>query len=203
MKIFSMRFLLSEKKQIFFKSLIEKCFLPASLAFICCFVSDILNINSLFFDFSNKYFHKENIILIKILYFCFLFVFFGFNFFLYKKIKEKNVLYKRGIKIFLIYFSLIFMILLSIWPGFWTYDDMCILCSDFELRLNSWHHILTSLFHFTFLQLLPFPAGIIIFQNIIIAALASFSEGLFPASAKSFCIFSRILSFFVISGSSL
>lgn len=153
-------------------NVVKKIFLPFLFALIFYLFTSRIHLDNLFFNYPNVY--KDNMLIIKMLYFVFLCAIFYFIFYVKKEISEKNQLFKRGIKIFCIYFVIIFIILLLIWPGSWNWDDVWNLYSDYGYDFNSWHHILTTIFHQIFLQILPFPAGIIIIQNIIISIIVSF-----------------------------
>lgn len=152
--------------------IIKNYFFPIITAVIFYLFSFFLHFDNLFFNYPNVY--TNNMICIKILHFLFLCFVFCFFSFVQRKIKESDKFFKRGFNLFVIYFLLIFLILLSLWPGTWSWDDIWLLYSDWGYDFNSWYHILTTIFHQVFLQILPFPAGIIIIQNIIISVFISF-----------------------------
>lgn len=65
--------------------------------------------------------------------------------------------------------------LLIVWPGTWAWDDLNTLnkISTYE-GWNPWQHILTGIYQDILLQILPFPGGIILLQNVIISVCVAF-----------------------------
>lgn len=156
-------------------NLIVKNKTPIFIAFIQWFLTTVFQIDRLFFSYGyeceNKYF-----ITTKALYFIFLAVIWCFGFDAYKKIKSGNEYYQRGFYIFKIYLILMLFMLLILWPGTWAWDDLWIL--NAIAPYNSWlpwQHIITGIYQDVLLQILPFPGGIILLQNIIISICVAFS----------------------------
>lgn len=146
--------------------------IPIIIALVHFFVSTFFMFDKNFFDYPKVIF--INMLLIKILYFISLFIFWGFNFHVYRKIKKNDEQYKRGFKLFIIYFSIMIGLIFLVWPGLWGNDDIWCLNGVFHYFFSSWHNVLTSISQCLFLQYLPFMAGIIIIQNYIISICASF-----------------------------
>ena len=146
---------------------------PLMGAIIQWFITTILQIDRLFFtyDYENK-----KLLLIKILYLALLVVVWSFIYNFIKEIKSENQAYKRGLQIFAVYFSILMILLLFLWPGTWAWDDLVTLTdiSDY-CSFNAWQHILTGIYQDVLLQVLPFPGGIIFLQNCIIATCVAFT----------------------------
>lgn len=69
---------------------------------------------------------------------------------------------------------MIFMVIL--YPGTWSHDDAIVLYRDVaNYNWVIWHHIVTGIYQELLLQILPFPAGLIILQNALIALIVSFT----------------------------
>lgn len=146
--------------------LIKENKIPIILALIHFFISILFKIDKCFFNYPDIFF--TNMIIIKILYFISLFFFWGFNYHVYKKIKENNEIYKRGLNFFLIYFSIMIFLIILTWPGLWSLDDIWTLKEASYYYFSVWQHTLSPISHSLFLQYLPFAAGVIIVQNYII-----------------------------------
>lgn len=73
------------------------------------------------------------------------------------------------------YFAVTAVLLLLMWPGTWSWDDLYTLVniSAYE-NWDPWQHILTGAYQSVLLQVLPFPGGIILQQNIIISVCVAF-----------------------------
>lgn len=92
-----------------------------------------------------------------------------------REYKKQNAIIKRGVFIFSMYFTILAILLLILWPGTWNWDDIGVLFSIRQYHLNAWQHVLTSMYQMILLQILPFPGGIILLQNLLIAVIAAYS----------------------------
>ena len=97
-----------------------------------------------------------------------------FAFYVADQLKTGNRLMKRGIRIFIVYFSVLFVILLILWPGTWYWDDVGVLASAKDYDVIAWQHFLSSFFQTVFLQLIPTPGGVILCQLVIAAIIVSY-----------------------------
>ena len=86
------------------------------------------------------------------------------------------MVWKRGFFVFKVYFSSMMLLLLILWPDTWSWDYLWTLyhISSYN-SWDAWQHILTGLFQSVLLQILPFPGGIILLQNAIIAVCVAFT----------------------------
>ena len=126
----------------------------------------MFRLDRLFFSYD-----KVNVIqiMIKALYFVFLIMLWLFLFHVVRQIRKGNDDYRRGAIYFGIYFPATMAIMVFIWPGTWFWDDVITLQTISTYQLDAWHHVLTGVYQAILLQLLPFPAGMIILQNFIIS----------------------------------
>lgn len=146
--------------------------IPIMLAMIQWFITTVLQVDRAFFtyDYENIY-----LVTIKLLYFIFLTVAWCFGFRVYRQVINGNKSYIRGLFIFKFYLCIMAILLLILWPGTWAADDLWILCGICEYAgWAPWQHIITSIYQDVLLQILPFPGGIILLQNIIIAICVAF-----------------------------
>ena len=74
----------------------------------------------------------------------------------------------------IVYFSVLFVILLLLWPGTWYWDDVGVLASAKDYDVIAWQHFLSSFFQTVFLQLIPTPGGVILCQLVIAAIIVSY-----------------------------
>lgn len=146
--------------------------IPITLACIQWFITTVLQVDRLFFtyDYENKY-----LIITKLLYAVSLIAVWCFIFHVYRQVNYRNESYIRGLSIFKFYICMIAILLLILWPGTWALDDLRVLCNICEYNSwMPWQHIITGMYQDVLLQILPFPGGIILLQNIIIALCVAF-----------------------------
>ncbi|WWR19204.1 hypothetical protein V1226_22550 [Lachnospiraceae bacterium JLR.KK009] len=146
--------------------------IPILIASVQWFITTILQIDRLFFSYDGE---SKYLLATKALYFCFLVIIWCFGFDAYKKIKSGDGNYIRGFYIFRVYFAVVVVLMLVLWPGTWAWDDLWTLfyiAGYGEWR--PWQHILTGAYQDVLLQILPFPGGIILLQNIIISICVAF-----------------------------
>lgn len=142
--------------------------------FIACFqwfFSTLFQVDRLFFTYDVE---NNLMIAIKIIYLISLIGMWSFLFRIHVKIKNGDLKYKRAFCIFIVYFVILMFILLILWPGTWAWDDIGVI---YNIRLYEWvpwQHIITSIYQMVLLQILPFPGGVILLQNIIIAICVAF-----------------------------
>lgn len=147
--------------------------IPIYIACIHWFVTTAFQVDRLFFTYHSetKYF-----IVVKFLYLCFLICSWCFGFDVQRKMKEGNEQYRRAFDIFLVYSSLMMGMLAILWPGTWGADDIWVAaCISSYKGWYPWQNILTGLYQDILLQILPFPGGIILLQNILISICVAFS----------------------------
>ena len=81
----------------------------------------------------------------------------------------------RGFCIFKIYFLFCIVLLLILWPGTWSWDDLWMLDTVSKYTSwNPWQNVLTGIYFDLLLQVLPFPGGIILIQNLMISICVAF-----------------------------
>ena len=150
-----------------------KCFIkPTLLAFLYFIISSLLKYDAYFFDYIGC--NTKNMIVMKVLYLLFLLFIFNFSVYLYKKYKEGDKLYRRGIQIGGIYFLIITFVLILVWPGLWAWDDIWVLNEAIGYRYFPWQHIFSSMEIMLYLQVLPFIGGALILRTAIISTLVAF-----------------------------
>lgn len=153
-------------------------------------VTILLQIDKLYFTYPVFDFSIYHLIFLgtKALYLPFLLILWCFVFYIKQQYMRSNLFVKRGVHIFCVNIVILAGILLLLWPGTWAGDDLGVLedLSIYDLRV--WQHILTNIYQLLLLQLLPFPGGIIILQNIFVAICVAYSitkiENLFVFNRK-------------------
>jgi hypothetical protein len=146
---------------------------PIIIAITQWFITTVFQVDRFFFtyDYENYVF-----LIVKAIYLVFLIVSWCFLFNVYKKVKAENEIYKRGLQVFFCYFSLMMLLLLILWPGTWAWDDIWILNSlQWYNGFSPIQHVITGLYQDVMLQILPFPGGIVLLQNLIISICVAFS----------------------------
>ncbi len=109
---------------------------------------------------------------LKLLHLLFLYVIFYKINSLYQHRKEPKG--KAELVCFGICFGVYALALLLAWPGAWSWDDITILTEAAFYATTPWQHFLSGTFHVLCLQTLPFAAGVIILQALIIAFIAGY-----------------------------
>lgn len=114
-------------------------------------------------------------VIYKLLFLLFLMVMWNMIFLVWRSRKSirDNKKACHFIQYFTVYFGINLMILILIWPGNWIWDEYGILNAARNLGVDVWQHYLTTVFYVFSLMLFPFPAGILIVQNIVIAMLVA------------------------------
>lgn len=140
---------------------------PLLIGFSQWLITMFLQVDRAFFDYD---YPTEYYWIVKACYLIALLVIWSFIFFVYKKIKNGDKFYSRLWQVMRVYLFVEMLLLLILWPGTWSWDDLLTLkviswYSDFD----AWQHVLTGIYQAVLLQILPFPGGIIILQSIIIA----------------------------------
>lgn len=153
--------------------IVQKNKIPICIASIQWFVTTVFQVDRLFFsyDLDSKY-----LITTKILYFIALTVAWCFGAAVYRKLREGDAFYRRAFFVFKIYLGLMMALLVILWPGTWSYDDLWTLVaiSGYD-SWQPWQHTITGIYQDVLLQILPFPGGIILLQNVIISICVAFS----------------------------
>lgn len=87
--------------------------------------------------------------------------------------KDKTV--KMNIIISIIFFFILMLSLLLIWPGAWSWDDISIVYGTNIYEFTPWQHFFSGLFQILCLEILPFNAGILIIQILISSLIVGYS----------------------------
>lgn len=85
------------------------------------------------------------------------------------KLKQKSLFYKNWLKYTLIYFIILSIFLLLIWPGHWVWDEFSLISDAASTNINVWHSYITIIFMTIALMIIPYPVGVVIFQVIAIS----------------------------------
>ena len=147
--------------------------LPLSLAAIQWLATTLLRVDRVFFTYDHV---TPWMIATKVLYFLFLAVAWCFLFASVRNIRDNKAGWRRGAQVFAVYWPVTLVYQLLLWPGTWSWDDIAMLdtISTYE-SWNPWHHFITGAYQSVFLQVLPFPAGIILLQEAIISLCVAFT----------------------------
>lgn len=111
----------------------------------------------------------------KILLLLFLIAAWCFLFRVIRKLRSKDADYLRGAQIFAVYFPILMVLMLILWPGTFSWDDAITLnVISYYKSFFPRQHILTGIYQDVLLHLLPFPGGMILLQNCIISVCVCF-----------------------------
>lgn len=87
------------------------------------------------------------------------------------EIIEKN---KKYIKTFFIYFGILIVLLLLVWPGVWRWDEIWIALDAQKYVLDGWQNILSSFFFLFSFKFIASYVGVVIVQCIFISVIVSY-----------------------------
>jgi hypothetical protein len=94
----------------------------------------------------------------------------------FRKVREGDKFYRRCVEIFKVYFTVQIFLLVILWPGTWAWDDiMALQYREQFYEMFAWQHVITSIWQITLLHILPFPGGIVLLQQLVIAICVSLS----------------------------
>lgn len=116
----------------------------------------------------------ERYIIFKIIFFVILLIIWYVIYYIIKEYKTNENM-RRWLKYSVIYFIIMMIFLLLTWPGVWRCDELNIFKFSRSLSIDYWQGFLISKIYILFLMLLPFPSGIIIIQNLIIALIVGYT----------------------------
>ncbi len=108
----------------------------------------------------------------KISHYIFLYFIFYLVFTIFKY-KNTNT-YKIGRTYFLIYLLIVGLLLILVWPGIWSWDDINLLLQANNYWGNAWQHIFSSIIYILFLETIPFASGVLIMQIIIAGVITGY-----------------------------
>ena len=144
-----------------------KLLAPIVIAVMQWLIMTILQVDKFFFQYEGI---TKVYILVKIVYLGVLVVIWFWIFNVIKQIRIGNVKYKRAFQVFAFYMAIMIVFIVILWPGTWSWDDISVLnVLHWYSDLAAWQHVLTGLYIDVLLQILPFPGGVIVLQNIMIS----------------------------------
>jgi len=145
---------------------------PLALALIHWFLSTVFQVDRLYFSYSST---TKYMVIVKGLYLLFLIAAWCFGFHAYGRIRERDAAYVRGAQVFAVHGVVMMLLTLFLWPGTWIWDDLSTLFAiEGYTTFHPWQHIITSIYQCVLLQVLPFPGGIILLQQLIISVTTAF-----------------------------
>ena len=109
------------------------------------------------------------------MFLCFLALGWCFAFYVIRSFMAGSREIRRGLQVFGIYFSILLVMLILLWPGTWQWDDIGVLAGARCFDVLPWQHVLSSFFQNIFLQLIPTPGGVILVQLVIAAVIVSYA----------------------------
>lgn len=153
--------------------IVQKNKIPVCIASIQWFVTTVFQVDRLFFSY---HLDSKYLITTKILYYIALIAAWCFGADVYRKLRAGNAFYQRAFFVFRVYLGFLMALLVVLWPGTWSYDDLwtLIAISAYD-SWQPWQHTITGIYQSVLLQILPFPGGIILLQNVIISVCVAFS----------------------------
>ncbi len=108
----------------------------------------------------------------KIIHLFFLYFLFLIIVNIYNNKNSKN--FKIGLVYFFGYLFIALILLLLIWPGAWSWDDINVLLRANFYMGTAWQHIFTPILYVLFLQTVPIASGILIMQILIAGAIIGY-----------------------------
>ncbi len=151
---------------------IKKFRIPMIIACIYWFISTVMQFDRLFFTYDSE---TVFMLLAKFLFLLLLMILCISISKAVKKVRSGERIWQRGFFIFKVHFFVMQCLLLVLWPGTWSWDDLWVLDDISTYKtFGGWHHILTGLYQDLLLQILPFPGGIIVLQVMLVSFCVAF-----------------------------
>lgn len=155
------------------KQLLKSCTKPAIAAFFVWFFLNVSTLQGMFFKDASLF----TIVFVKAMHLIFLFLLMYLIFSIVRKSKTDKR-YKDLMIIAGIYFLVLMILLILVWPGAWAWDDLGVIYGAQFYNFTPWQHFLSGLFQVLSLQTLPFASGVIIMQiflaSIMVGYIVSF-----------------------------
>ncbi len=161
------------------RKIIKKYTLPFAIAFLQWGIWQIFGVGKRFLSFQPE---DPYVWVQKGCFLCFLCLIWNFLFFFVRKVISGDNMAKRALQVFSVYFSILILMLVLLWPGCWYWDDIGVLASARNYDVLPWQHVLSSFFQTLFLQLVPTPGGVILVQLFTGAVIVSYAISEFEAS---------------------
>ena len=161
------------------RKIIKKYALPFAIAFLQWGIWQIFGVGKRFLSFQPE---DPYVWVQKGCFLCFLCLIWNFLFFFVRKVISGDNTAKRALQVFSVYFSILILMLVLLWPGCWYWDDIGVLASARNYDVLPWQHVLSSFFQTLFLQLVPTPGGVILVQLFTGAVIVSYAISEFEAS---------------------
>jgi hypothetical protein len=130
---------------------------------------------------------------------CFLIVFANIVYRLIRRAKN-NSNYKRLFIFGVIYFAVLIILLILVWPGAYGNDDTSQLAAAQHFDLYPWQHIITSMFDNIAIACFPIASGIVILQALIAPIIVGYIATFLPTVIvrnKKHLLASQIATFFI------
>lgn len=140
-------------------------------AFVHWYLLTILQIDRCFFIYSNE---NKALITSKILALLLLEFIWITIAHVYKKWKQEDKFIRHYVHIWSLYTFFLCLLLLILWPGTWSWDDLWILNQAQYYHFLPWQHILSSYEQIVLLQLFPTPGGYVLIKNLLIAGIVAY-----------------------------
>lgn len=144
---------------------------PVIAAFIHWFLLMILQVDRNLFLYEHE---NREMLIGKIAAFFLLEFIWIVAFKLYRGWKEDQFS-KRFVHIWSFYTLILCLLLLVLWPGTWSWDDLLVLATTQYYHLVPWQHVLSSYEQIILLQLFPLPGGYVLVKNLLIAGIVAYS----------------------------
>ena len=123
-------------------------------------------------DFSNV--SLELYIFLRFTFFLSLFAITYKTYFFIKKVRLRDLTSIRHLKYFVIVFLIIFLFLILMWPGAWSWDEFFMIDDASKLAFSTWQNYLTIVFYSHCLMILYKAQTIVIIQVLFISYVVSY-----------------------------
>lgn len=101
---------------------------------------------------------------------------------------KKDKLHQKFLKRSLLYFVILTVLLLLVWPGIYAHDDIFVLSKATRLSMDPWQHFISSLHMIISIMLLPIASAPVIFQcifaSLIVGYISTYAPTIFGKDKK-------------------
>lgn len=105
-----------------------------------------------------------------------------------QKLYKKDISTKKYLKHFGIYFIIMMIFLLLMWPGHWVWDEIFIIDNTSNCNVFQWQSVITQIYYGVILLIIPHPVAITIIQIVLISMILAYIQTRIELTYNNKCL---------------